>query len=156
MKILLIFPPQWLPYRPYLSIPSLVSYLRVNGVDVAQRDFNIEAFDFMLSKDYLLGLDECLQKQFDELDNRDKLKAGIEQRRYNDLFTARLTLQRLSDRIEAAKSVFRSDEYYDSAKLAAARRCLWQALDVISTAYFPSQLDFASFEMPNFKGTYQE
>ncbi|SVC34967.1 uncharacterized protein METZ01_LOCUS287821, partial [marine metagenome] len=31
MKILLLFPPDWLPSEPYLSLPALTSVLRPAG-----------------------------------------------------------------------------------------------------------------------------
>ena len=156
MKTLLIFPPQWIPYRPYLSLPSLAAYLRQNGIDVEQRDFNIEAFDLMLSKDYLLGLESRLKAQFIRLENQDRLQAGIEQSHYNDLFMALANLQRTTRCIDAAKKTYRGQDYYCPNKLVSARRTVKEALAIISTAYFPNRIDFSSFELLDFRGTFQE
>jgi hypothetical protein len=80
MKALLIFPPLWIPYRPYLSTPSLSAYLKSNGVTVIQKDFNIEAYDLLISADYLKDLRERLENQFNILDSKHVLSPGIEQR----------------------------------------------------------------------------
>ena len=50
--VFLVFPPQWSPFQPPLSIPSLASWLRAEGFSVAARDLNIEFYDWLLS-------DEC-------------------------------------------------------------------------------------------------
>lgn len=42
-KIILLFPPTWLPETPYLSLPALSAYLKQNGYqNVFNRDLNIE------------------------------------------------------------------------------------------------------------------
>ena len=41
LKIKLIFPPQWYPTSPYLSVPLLVGQLRAAGYDAASVDFKI-------------------------------------------------------------------------------------------------------------------
>ena len=41
MKVLLLFPPDWLPSEPYLSLPSLTSVLRPAGHEVIQKDDKI-------------------------------------------------------------------------------------------------------------------
>ena len=53
MKIVLVFPPQWSPNLPPLSLPSLSAYLNANGYKVQQHDLNIEAYDTILSPEYL-------------------------------------------------------------------------------------------------------
>ena len=80
MKVLLIFPPLWEPYRPYLSLPSLSAYLRSKGVDAVQKDFNIEAYNLLLSKGNLESVWEFLDKRFKSLNLKDKLRPGIEQK----------------------------------------------------------------------------
>ena len=90
MKILLIFPPQWVPYGPFLSLPSLAAYLEANGFQVTQKDFNIESYDLLLSKHYLENISDTLDAQFSRLDGKKQLNF-IEQKIYNDLFLADLT-----------------------------------------------------------------
>ena len=52
-KVMLLFPPNWTPTMPHLALPTLAAYLRQNGVDVIQRDLNVEVFDEILSRRYL-------------------------------------------------------------------------------------------------------
>ena len=53
MKNLLIFPPDWLPSEPYLSLPSLTSVLRPAGHEVLQMDINVEMYDLFFSQRFL-------------------------------------------------------------------------------------------------------
>lgn len=49
----LIYPPIANPFYPYLSTPTLASYLHANGRTVEQRDINLELFDTMFTTEYL-------------------------------------------------------------------------------------------------------
>ncbi|MEQ8191574.1 MAG: radical SAM protein [Candidatus Eremiobacterota bacterium] len=42
---MLIFPPQSQPFLPHPALPLLTSVLKKKGIDVIQRDFNIEAYE---------------------------------------------------------------------------------------------------------------
>ncbi len=37
-KVMLLFPPEWVPTAPYLALPSLTAVLREAGHTVVQRD----------------------------------------------------------------------------------------------------------------------
>ncbi len=142
MKVLLIFPPFWIPYRPYLSLPSLTGYLKSNGIDVIQKDFNIEAFDILMSKNFLLEIREQLEQRFKVLDSKDSLKPGVEQQYYSDLFKAKSSVPYIAGRVEKAKRVFKDKkDFYDIGKLSEAREILRQAQSIISTACFPGGED---------------
>ncbi|KYG11473.1 hypothetical protein BE21_00800 [Sorangium cellulosum] len=47
--ILLIFPPQWSPFQPPLSLPSLSAWLRRAGFSVSGIDLNIQFYEWLLS-----------------------------------------------------------------------------------------------------------
>ncbi|AKG54212.1 hypothetical protein DGWBC_1582 [Dehalogenimonas sp. WBC-2] len=156
MKVLLIFPPQWTPYRPYLSLPSLSAYLKEHGIDVIQKDFNLETYDLMLSEKYLLNLQERLNARFEVMDSRDKLLPGFEQRYFNDLFIAKSKLKTISSKVEGAKEALRNSAgFYNPETIVNARNTLEQALAIISTA-FPIRLDLSTLEMLMFRGTLKE
>jgi anaerobic magnesium-protoporphyrin IX monomethyl ester cyclase len=157
VKVLLVFPPQWTPFRPYLSLPSLYAYLKDKGVDVIQKDFNLEAYDLMLSEGYLSGISQQLRNQFSVWELKDRLAPGTEQKQYNDLFMAKTLAPLLAGKIEAAKNVYRdSQKFYDPEILAGARNTITQALQAVSLAYFPTNIGLSSFEMPSFKGSFQD
>ena len=142
MKVLLIFPPLWVPYRPYLSLPSLSAYLKSKGVTVIQKDFNIEAYNLLLSEHYLKSLRKHLQNQFDTIDSKDRLTSRIEQIYYCDLFKAKSSAKYIAEKIEEAKGIFRNNQdFYDIDALSNARNILSQAQAVISIGCFPTGQD---------------
>ena len=53
MKVMLLFPPNWTPSMPHLSLPTLTAYLRQHGIEVIQRDLNAEVFDEILTRKYM-------------------------------------------------------------------------------------------------------
>lgn len=48
-SLLLVFPPQWSPFQPALSLPSLAAWLRRAGHDVETLDLNLHFYEFLLS-----------------------------------------------------------------------------------------------------------
>jgi hypothetical protein len=49
---LLLFPPQWSPFQPALSLPALSAWLRRAGYSVACLDLNVEFYDWLLSDSF--------------------------------------------------------------------------------------------------------
>src|SRR2546422_206987 len=70
-KVLLVFPPDWYPSEPYLSLPSLTCVLRAAGHDVVQKDVNLEMYDWYFSEDFLCRL--VLKRVPQQLDRLRKL-----------------------------------------------------------------------------------
>ena len=65
--ILLIFVPQWSPFQPPLSLPSLIAWLRRSGYTVSCVDANIEFYEWLISKDCIPYLESSVQgSTFDE------------------------------------------------------------------------------------------
>ncbi|XUX00946.1 MAG: PqqD family peptide modification chaperone [Dehalogenimonas sp.] len=155
MKVLLIFPPQWTPFRPYLSLPSLTAYLQEHGVNVVQKDFNLEAYDLLLSKDYLTKIGGLLKSQFAALESKESLAPGIEQKLYSDLFMAKSLIPELIEKVESAKATYRDPvNFYDPDKLAAATHIITQSLTSIALAHYPTSMGLSSFDMPSFTGSF--
>jgi anaerobic magnesium-protoporphyrin IX monomethyl ester cyclase len=154
MKVLLFSPPQWIPHQPYLGLPSLTAFLKTAGVEVSQKDLNLESYDYFLSRRYLRSLKPRLEEQFFALDNRPSLSSVLESQLYADLFRAKSSARYLADSIEDAKSIFRSPRYYDAALLSKARDTIYDALALISAAHYPTRLELMSFAMPSYDGTF--
>jgi len=62
--MLLIFPPQWSPFQPALSLPSLSAWLKRAGFGVRSLDLNVAFYEWLLS-------DECAALLADQLDGLD-------------------------------------------------------------------------------------
>src|SRR3989454_5784759 len=67
MKVMLIFPPDWYPSEPYLSLPSLTAVLRQAGHTVIQKDINLEMYDWYFSEDFLKQVLRRVPLQLDRL-----------------------------------------------------------------------------------------
>ena len=67
MKVMLVFPPDWYPSEPYLSLPSLTSVLRAAGHQVIQKDINLEMYDWYFSEDFLKRVLRRVPQQLDRL-----------------------------------------------------------------------------------------
>lgn len=63
----LIFPPQWSPFQPFLSTPSLKAYLEKRGYAVTQSDWNVDFYDFFISRSRLPKALDRLQRYASDL-----------------------------------------------------------------------------------------
>jgi hypothetical protein len=96
----------------------------------------------LLSENYLKGLQDHLQDQFDDMESKVRLAPGMEQEHYYDLYKAKSSITYVADRIEKAKSVFKNKKaFYDINALSNARNLLKQAQVIISTGCFPTGQD---------------
>src|SRR5207245_11119934 len=104
MKVFLIFPPPWTPAMPYLALPVLTAVLRAHGVEVIQRDLNLETYDTVLSRAYLAQTLERLRAMFP------RGRAGT---RPAPTLSEKIQWAfgegpRLAEQVEKSKAVFRS------------------------------------------------
>jgi hypothetical protein len=63
IDLLLIFPPQWSPFQPALSLPSLAAWLKRAGFCVRCLDFNVAFYHWLLS-------DECAQLLLQQIEQK--------------------------------------------------------------------------------------
>ena len=104
-KVMLLFPPEWVPTAPYLALPSLTAVLRGAGHTVIQRDINIGMWDHFFSMEFLIWVKARLGMQLKPLQDKEKAgtltdqeadqKAAVEQAYTVDVFD-------LDDRAEDA------------------------------------------------------
>ncbi len=65
----LIFPPQWSPFQPFLSTPSLKAYLMERGQRVVQSDWNVGFYSYFISPARTAWARRRLARYIDELDD---------------------------------------------------------------------------------------
>ena len=114
-KVMLLFPPEWVPTAPYLALPSLTAVLREAGHTVIQRDINIEMYDRFFTMEFLIWVKGRLGMQLKPL--QDKHKAGTLTERETD---QRAVLEQayamdvfdLAERAEDAKRIVRGERFY--------------------------------------------
>jgi anaerobic magnesium-protoporphyrin IX monomethyl ester cyclase len=149
MKVLLLFPPDWLPSEPYLSLPSLTSVLRPAGHDVVQKDINVEMYDMFFSAGFL---DTAAERIGRELHHLQVVKAQRaldeeEQALMDQLLACTPELvARLKADIDKAKAILRSEAFYEIDNLEWATNCLHETMGYISLAYYPAQICFPPIE----------
>ncbi len=143
----LLFPPQWIPTQPYLSLPSLTAFLKANHCNVEQMDINVSFYDELLSKQGLIDLYERIYSKFHELDSRAELSPEL-QKHYASLSSSMLFGEYIIDEIDNAKKLLRNGEkFYDIEELFRAFKILELGLKLVSSAFYPTNLTFHSYDM---------
>jgi radical SAM superfamily enzyme YgiQ (UPF0313 family) len=148
-KVMLLFPPEWVPTAPYLALPSLTAVLRQAGHQVVQKDVNIEMYDHFFSDSFLIwakarqgmqlkALEEH-EKSRDLSDQETDQKACLEHMAAIDLFE-------LAERAERAKRIVRGEAFYDADQLEWALNTFREVMLYISAAYYPASLVFYPME----------
>ena len=149
MKSLLIFPPDWLPSEPYLSLPSLAAVLRPAGHDVSQLDVNVEMYDLFFSSRFLEHVAQRIANELSYLRDMEK-ERGLdeeEQALMDKLVTCTPELfQQFATDIERAKGILRGKAFYDIDQLEWATNCLHETMALVSLGYYPAQICFPPME----------
>ena len=143
MKVMLIFPPDWFPSEPYLSLPSLTAVLRQAGHTVIQKDINCEMWDWYFSEDFLKKVLRRVPQQLDRLRKLSKKRDLDANEMELQLALCDVTHQRMAKLIqnaEEAKRIVRSEEFYDIDKLEWSLQVFREVMSVISLVYFPARI----------------
>lgn len=143
MKVMLIFPPDWFPSEPYLSLPSLTAVLRQAGHTVVQKDINCEMWDWYFSEDFLKKILRRVPQQLDRLRKLSKKRELSEAEMDVQLALCDVTHQRMTKLIqnaEEAKRIIRAEQFYDIDKLEWSLQVFREVLSVVSMVYFPARI----------------
>ncbi|MFO0733937.1 MAG: hypothetical protein U0361_23840 [Nitrospiraceae bacterium] len=143
MKVLLIFPPDWFPSEPYLSLPSLTSVLRQAGHQVVQKDINLEMWDWYFSEDFLKKVLRKVPQQLDRLRKLAKKRDLEEWEQDLQLQLCDISRQRIDELIkkaEKAKAIVRGEVFYDIDQLEWAIQVFREVTAVISLVYAPARI----------------
>jgi hypothetical protein len=143
MKVMLIFPPDWFPSEPYLSLPSLTAVLRQAGHTVIQKDINLEMWDWYFSEDFLKKVLRRVPQQLDRLRKLAKKRELEEWEQDLQLTLCDLTRQRIDDLIkkaEQAKAIIRGEVFYEIDQLEWAIHVFREVTAVISMVYAPARI----------------
>lgn len=143
MKVLLIYPPDWFPSEPYLSLPSLTAVLRQAGHTVIQKDINLEMYDWYFSEDFLKKVLRRVPQQLDRLRKLSKKRDLNAEEMDLQLSLCDLTRQRIDELIkkaEKAKAIIRGEVFYEIDQLEWAIHVFREVTSVISMVYFPARI----------------
>jgi radical SAM superfamily enzyme YgiQ (UPF0313 family) len=142
-KVMLVFPPDWYPSEPYLSLPTLTAFLRRAGHEVVQKDVNLEMYDWFFSADFLKRVLKRVPQQLDRLTriSRDRGLTDAETELQMALCECtRSSIAELSEKAEQAKAIVRSPEFYDVDKLEWAINIFREVTATISLVYSPARI----------------
>ncbi len=143
MKVMLIFPPDWFPSEPYLSLPSLTAVLRQAGHTVIQKDVNCEMWDWYFSEDFLKKVLRRVPQQLDRLRKLSKKRELSEAEMDLQLALCDVTHQRMAkliQNVEEAKRIARSEQFYDIDKLEWSLQVFREVMSIVSMVYFPARI----------------
>ncbi|MFH0935284.1 MAG: radical SAM protein [Candidatus Omnitrophota bacterium] len=133
MKILLLSPPIFPPYGPYLALPTLKAFLVEHGYCVEQKDVNLEFFDRVLSRGYLT---RC----YNEIRDRAKIS-----------HYAPFVIKKIDSAREIIKAQYPHRQSLKNFILTFKK--LWAivivrlGLNIINARYYPAELTFAGIKM---------
>ncbi len=142
-KVLLIFPPDWYPSEPYLSLPTLTAVLRAAGHQVVQKDVNLEMYDWYFSEDFLRRVLKKVPQQLDRLRKISKKRELEEWETDLQLALCDVTRDRiaeLTEKAETAKRIVRSQDFYQADKLEWAINVFREVTATISLVYAPARI----------------
>ncbi|MFN2131091.1 MAG: B12-binding domain-containing radical SAM protein [Anaerolineae bacterium] len=147
MKVILVFPPHWQPLMPHLALPSLAAYLRMNGVEVIQRDLNAELFDQVLSSAHLRSVLRQMRREERRV-ARKGLSTDLEKENLRLVAWAREQGAALVERIDEAKAVLRGPRFFEPEVSREAVFVMEDALRLASLPYFPASLEITAYRSP--------
>jgi hypothetical protein len=143
MKVMLLFPPNWNPAMPHLALPTLTAFLRGHGVEVIQRDLNIEVFDEVLTRRYIEGALARLRSDYGPHGDHRPARPLVAPR---NLVTWALTRgPQVAAQVERAKRTIRSEAFFDGPIGREAIETIADALQVASLPFFPAALELSTY-----------
>lgn len=143
MKVMLVYPPDWYPSEPYLSLPTLTAVLRAAGHQVIQKDINLEMYDWYFSEDFLKRVLRRVPQQLDRYRKLARKRELAEWERDVQLALCDLTreyIAGLTQKAETAKRIVRGEEFYDADKLEWAINVFREVTHAISLVYAPARI----------------
>ncbi|MFH0783316.1 MAG: radical SAM protein [Pseudomonadota bacterium] len=144
MKTLLLFPPHWRPTQPYLSLPTLASFLRSKGKEVAIMDINALFFEHVLSKSHLKDCLTSLKQRINRLTATPELhSAGVSL--CKRLFLIEALATATIDQIEEAMAIMKSSKALNLASFRRSGEIIAAGLDLAAASVEDIVLTFDLF-----------
>ncbi len=143
MKVMLLFPPNWNPAMPHLALPTLTAFLRGHGVDVVQRDLNIEVFDEVLTSRHVKAALAQLRHIYGPRGHH--RPAGRVAAPHELVAWALSHGAQVAARVEQAKRTMRSPAFFDGPVGREAIETVAEALKIASLPFFPAALEFSIY-----------
>ncbi len=144
MKVMLLFPPNWTPSMPHLALPTLTAYLRSHGVEVLQRDLNATTFDTILTREFMMETLAKLREDYGaDVSYHPNNRRAIPAREH--IQWALHEGPRLANDVKKAKSIMRSETFFEGEKSLPAFETVIKCLEIASLPYYPASLTLQSY-----------
>ncbi|HEY63851.1 MAG TPA: radical SAM protein [Caldilineae bacterium] len=143
MKIMLVFPPSWTPTMPHLALPTLTAYLRSHGVEVIQRDLNLEVFEAILTREHIEQVLARLREDYGPHAQRRPHRPALPERRVVQWALTRGP--ELAAQVEEAKATIRGEAFFDGSTGSRAFQIIEHALQIASLPFYPASLDLEGY-----------
>jgi len=161
MRVLFLFPPQWMPISPHFAIATLLGQFENSPYEASMMDLNIDFYSKILTRDYVEGALEIAKNQLAEI--KEELKTVFDPHKkfsdysvewqnkiakssmiHNLLEKHGKNINRAAILVEQAVSILKSKEHFYNPKLFAnAINTINAALDIASAPYYPTRIMFA-------------
>ncbi len=132
---------------PHLALPALTAYLRTNGVQVVQRDLNVELFDSLLSSAHLRSVLRQMRREERRVAQKG-LSADLQAENLELVSWAREHGPAVVERINEARAVLRGPRFFAPEVSRAAVFTMADALLLASVPFFPTLLDISGYRSP--------
>ena len=123
---------------PHLALPSLAAYLRPRGIEVIQRDLNLEIKDKILTRGYLRRVVSDLRRM------RGKPSSSVASLPEGLLKWALDNGPDLAERVENAKAVMRGARFFEGLAGQNALETIVDSLQLASAPFYPTSLEMSS------------
>ncbi len=127
---------------PHLALPTLTAYLRSHGVEVIQRDLNLETLDEILTRDHVEQAVTRLRQDYGPRADRRPARLVLPKR--EEVEWALTHGPQLAAQVEEAMDVIRGDAFFDGPVGLQALECMFQCLEVASLPFYPASLGLSS------------
>ncbi len=144
-KVLLLFPPEWVPTAPYLALPSLTAVLRENGIDVVQKDINVEMYDHIFTRGFLMFVKGRIKNRLRDLREEQRMGSITPEERDIKGMLKEYTFVDLEHHIKAvekAKEIMRGPDFYKVSKAEWSLNAFREVMGYVSAAYHPADIQF--------------
>lgn len=135
---------------PHLALPTLAAYLRGHGVEVIQRDLNLEIFDDILTHDYMRGVITQVRNRYGKATFPNQRTAN----NHNGSRTPTAEMiewaltqgPQLANQVEQAKAIIRSEAFFDGPLGLRAFKTVVDSLELASLPFYPANLHLQSYQ----------
>lgn len=130
---------------PHLALPTLTAYLREHGVDVIQRDLNVEVFDQVLTQEHIEWATKQVRKKY--ANRRHRRRAHQSPTPSPEQIQWAINHgSHLAQRVENAKEGMRNPSFFDGPVGLQNFQTVVECLEVASLPFYPASLHLQSYE----------